>query len=124
MRIHDTTGLVNFPELSQNGYGFIILVWSISVVSRSGVEKTREGSKVPVFVFEKTREGWSILKPSCSGVEKTRKGSKDPVLGVEKTREGSKDPVLGVTLNSNEFVGESGTLTLCLIIWPWLTLLL
>ena len=61
-----------------------------------GSKKTREGSKVPVFVFEKTREGWSILKPSCSGVEKTRKGSKDPVLGVEKTREGSKDPILGV----------------------------
>ena len=77
-------------------------------LSHSGVEKTREGSKVTVFVVEKTREGSSILKLSHSGFdargvegsrgafEKTRERSSILKLsrsGDEKTHEGSKVPV-------------------------------
>ena len=47
---------------------------SISKLSRSGVEETREGSKVSVS-WLKTRERSSILKLSRAGVGKTREGS-------------------------------------------------
>ena len=60
---------------------------SILKLSRSGVEKTREGSKVTVLVVEKTREGSSILKLFRSEVEKTSEGSKVTVYVDKKARE-------------------------------------